>query len=217
MPDTRWKQGFFGRVEPIAMRDPLASVLGATEDDEPIYYEYTDCVKLSGHACASVSSAFQMTKLALKALYGDEFPVRGGIEVRFAGARDQGANGPIGQVIQFITGAAIETGFHGLAGRYSRADKFIYDESMDSGGAIMAVFKRLDTGESVTARAMPGTIPMTGEEMEGARLMPKVIEGTAGADEREAFFRYWQGKNRKILLEEHPEAFQVERSGQAAG
>ncbi|MGK7344343.1 MAG: hypothetical protein ACNS63_00865 [Candidatus Nitrospinota bacterium M3_3B_026] len=212
MPETGWKQGFFERVEPIAMRDPLASVLGATEEDEPIYYEYTDCVKLAGHACASVSSAFQMTKLALKALYGGELPVRGEIEVRFAGARDQGANGPIGQVIQFITGAAIETGFHGLAGRYSRADKFIYDESMDSGGAITAVFKRTDTADEVTARAMPGAIPMTPEEMEGTRQMPKVIEGTASREESESFFKYWQGKNRKILLEEHPEAFQVERS-----
>lgn len=211
MSETNWKQDFFTKVEPIAMREPLAAVLGATEDDEPIYYTYEDCVKTAGHACASVSSAFKMTQLALKELYGDEVPIRGEVEVRFAGDRVTGANGPIGQVIQFLTGAAIETGFHGLGGMYGRDNKFTYDEDLESGGGIMAVFKRLDTGEQVVARAIPSQIPMTQEELEYAQLMPKVIQGTASPDEREKFYKYWQGKNRKILLEDHPEAFIVER------
>lgn len=210
MSHTQWKQDFFADVEPIAMRDPLASVLGATEDDAPIYYRYTDCVKVAGHACASVSSAFQMTKVALKALYGDELPVRGEIEVRYAGDRTSGANGPIGQVIQFLTGAAIETGFHGLGGRYGRDNKFHYDETMDTGQpGIVAEYKRLDTGKAVTVAANPGVIPMTAEEMEYAQLMPQVVMGQATAGEREKFYKFWQGKNRKILLEEHPGVFTV--------
>jgi hypothetical protein len=208
--DTKWKQDFFEKVEPITMVDPLSSVLGAVADNEPIYYTYADCVKVAGHACASVSSAFQMTKLALKALYGDETPVRGGVTVRFGGDRTSGANGPIGQVIQFITGAAIETGFHGLAGRYSRADKFTYDEGLgeEFPNGIAATFTRNDTQKTVTVVADPSVIPLTQEERAGAAYMPNVVSGRATGEEREKFYAFWQGKNRKILLEEHG-AFKV--------
>ncbi len=211
MSDTKWKQDFFADVEPIAMLDPLASVLGAIDENEPIYYTYQESVKFAGHACASVSSAYMMTKLALKALYGDDLPVRGDIEVRFAGDRSEGANGPIGQVIGFLTGAAVETGFHGLGGRYVRCDKFVYDENMQSDGGITALFRRVDTGEEVMVVANPSLIAMSQEEMAYSSLMPKVIHGTATDEEREKFYLYWQGKNRKILLEEHPEAFRVSK------
>jgi hypothetical protein len=209
MPHTKWKQDFFLRIPPIEMRDKLASTLGAVEDGEIIYYSYADCVKLAGHACASVSSAFQMTKIALKALYGDDVPVRGDISVRFGGDRTSGANGPIGQVIQFITGAAIETGFHGLSGKFSRADNFQYDEMLEADKGIVAEFKRLGTNRTVTVHADPSMIPMTNEEKSGAVFMNKVVDGTASAQEREKFYAFWQGKNRKILLEEHG-AFTVE-------
>jgi hypothetical protein len=210
MKHTNWKQDFFEKVEPIAMLDPLASVLGAVDDKEPIYYTYSDCVKVAGHACASVSSAFQMTKTALRALYGNETPVRGGITVKFGGDRTSGANGPIGQVIQFLTGAAIETGFHGLAGKYSRADKFSYDEELgeEYPDGLAASFTRDDTKKTVVVVANPSAIPLTPEERAGAAHMQDVVAGKASAEEREKFFAFWQGKNRKILLEEHG-AFKV--------
>ncbi len=212
MPHTKWKQDFFSEVEPIALADPLASILGATENGEPIYYSYADCVKLAGHACASVTSAFQMTRLGLKALYKDELPVRGEIEVRFAGSRTDGANGPIGQVIGYITGAAVETGFHGLGGRYARDNLFIYDENMDKKDSAIAVsFKRLDKGDTVAVYANPGLVPMTDEEREYSSLMPQVIGGSASEEEREKFYKYWQGKNRKIALDDNPGVFKVER------
>lgn len=211
MPHTKWKQDFYADVEPISMRDPLASVLGAVDDDEPMYYAYQDCIKLAGHACPSVSSAFQLTKLALKELYGSELPVRGNMEVRFAGNREAGANGPIGQVIQYITGAAIETGFHGLGGNYSRANLFKYDDDFDNGPGITVEFKRIDTGEKVAVHANPSMIPITEEEQNYSSYMPQVVNGTATTDEREKFYLFWQGKNRKILLEDHPGAFTVKR------
>lgn len=211
MPHTKWKQDFYARVEPISMHDPLSSILGAVDDDEPIYYSYQDCIKLAGHACASVSTAFQMTKLALKELYGEEIPVRGNLEVRFAGDRETGANGPIGQVIQFLTGAAIETGFHGLGGKYSRANLFKYDENLDSGTGLTVEFKRIDTGEKVAVQANPSMIPLSDEEQSYSSYMPDVIHGTASNEEREKFYLFWQGKNRKILLENHPGVFTVER------
>lgn len=208
---TKWKQDFYADIAPIAMRDPLAAVLGAVADNSPIYYHYTDCVKVAGHACASVSSAFQMTKLALQALYGKDIPVRGEIEVVYFGERDQGANGPIGQVIQFLTGAATETGFHGLGGRFVRADKFVFSDDDEHVSGITARFKRVDTGAEVEAVANPGALPLSAEEEEGAQYMPKVVRGTATDQEREKFYFYWQGKNRKLLLEEHPGVFSVKR------
>jgi hypothetical protein len=211
MPRTRWKQDFYAEVEPISMRDPLAAVLGAIDDDEPIHYSIQDCIKLAGHACASVSTAFQVTKLALKELYGSDLPVRGNLEVRFAGNRETGANGPIGQVIQFITGAAIETGFHGLGGQYSRANLFVYDENISSNAGLLVEFRRIDTGEKVAVHADPSMIPLTEEERLYSTYMPSVIQGTATVDEREKFYLFWQGKNRKILLEDHPGAFTVKR------
>ncbi len=208
---TKWKQDFYADIPPIAMRAPLASVLGAVTDDTPIYYHYTDCIKAAGHACASVSSAFQMTKLALKALYGDAIPVRGDIEVTYFGERDQGANGPIGQVIQFLTGAATETGFHGLGGRYVRADRFVFLDDGEDHAGITVRYKRTDTGAQVVAVADPGALPLTAAEEEGAQYMPKVVRGSATEQEREKFYLYWQGKNRKLLLEEHPGVFTITR------
>lgn len=215
MPHTRWKQEFFALVAPIAMTDPLSSILGAVEDGELIYYSYQDCVRLAGHACASVSSAFMATKLGLAELYGDQPPVRGEIEVRLAGERDQGATGPIGQVISFITGAATETGFKGLGGRYVRANRFIYDGAMPKpdGASISVKFTRLDTGESVTVHASPSRIPLADEERQYSALMPKVLQGGGAREERENFYKYWQGINRKILLETHPGVFVVTREG----
>jgi len=152
-----------------------------------------------------------MTKVALKELYGDDIPVRGEIDVRYAGAREQGANGPIGQVIQFLTGAAIETGFHGLAGKFVRADRFTYDEDFEGGDGITAEYTRTDTGEKVVVVANPSTIPMSEEVLEYSNYIPKVIQEVATNEEREKFYEYWQGKNRKILLENHPGVFTVTR------
>jgi len=205
-----WKQDFFSQVPPILMTDPLASALGATEDGGLIEYRFEDCVKLAGHACVSVASAFMMTKLALEELYKDGVPQRGGVEVRFAGERTAGANGPIGQVIGFLTGAAVETGFHGLGGQYGRDNLFVYDERMEGAqGMITAQFRRLDNGRAVTVQADPSRIPLSPEEMAGSRFMPKVIQGTATQAERESFFSFWQGRNRKVLLENPEGVFQL--------
>jgi len=207
-----WKQDFFTQAPSIKLSDPLASVLGAVDEGAPIEYRFEDCVKVAGHACASVASAFMMTRLALKELYKDALPVRGGVKVRFAGERTSGANGPIGQVIQFLTGAATETGFHGLGGKYGRDNLFDYDPEFASPpGVISAEFMRTDTGEKVTVMAEPSKVPLSQEEVEGAQMMPKVIQGTATEDERESFFTFWQGRNRKILLEDHEGVFTVSR------
>ncbi len=211
MGHTRWKQDFFNSVDPITLTDPLAETLGAVDDATPIHYHFTDCVKLAGHACASVASAFMMTKHGLKALYGDDTPVRGEISVRLSGGRTEGATGPIGQVISFLTGAAVETGFHGLAGRFARSGLFTYDENMEfSDYAISAEFTRTDTGAKVLVHANPALVPLSDEEMRNSALAPKVVTGSATPEERELFYVYWQGKNRKLLLDDNEGVFVVE-------
>ena len=44
------------------MRDPLARFLGAAEDGV-IEYTYADTVKLAGHSCPTVASAYLMTRV----------------------------------------------------------------------------------------------------------------------------------------------------------
>ncbi len=44
---------FFEEVPEIAVRDPLAALLGAAEHGR-IEYSYADAVKLAGHSCPAV-------------------------------------------------------------------------------------------------------------------------------------------------------------------
>ena len=69
---------FFADIPPITLRDPLAELLGAAENGL-IEYHFADAVKLAGHSCPTVAGAWLMTVRALRALYGDETPVRGNI------------------------------------------------------------------------------------------------------------------------------------------
>lgn len=196
--------GFFDKVEPIVMREPLAETLGAVEKGDTLSYSFADCVKYAGHVCPSVASAYKITQIALKALYPNETPVRGEIEVILHGGRTEGAIGPIGQVIQYITGAATETGFNGLGGRFVRAEKFVYEEGSPlAGNGISAHFRRVDTGREVLATGMPHMIPLGPGEEEGAGYMSPVARGAATPEQREKFLGFWLGKVRRILLEEH--------------
>src|SRR3990170_4838503 len=124
---TKWKQAFYEEVEPIRLKDPLAVFLGAIDENEEFIFTYEDAVKLAGHSCPAVSGAYKITQKALHALYGNETPLRGGLSVRVLGSIDNGANGPISQVISLITGAAPETGFAGLSSRFVRKNKLIFD------------------------------------------------------------------------------------------
>ena len=71
---------FFADIPPITLRDPLAELLGAAEGGL-IEYHFADAVKLAGHSCPTVAGAWLMTVRALRALYGDEIPLRGNLAV----------------------------------------------------------------------------------------------------------------------------------------
>jgi hypothetical protein len=64
---------FFDPAPRITLRDPLAQFLGAAEDGI-IEYRRTGVVKLPGHSCPTVASAYLMTRAALAALHPDSMP-----------------------------------------------------------------------------------------------------------------------------------------------
>lgn len=203
---TKWKQAFYEEVEPIELRDPLAVFLGAIDEKEDFIFTYEDAVKLAGHSCPAVSGAYKITQKALKALYGNETPLRGEISVRVLGSVDNGANGPISQVISLITGAAPETGFAGLGNSFVRKNKLIFDEKNEEASAF--VFTRDDTGKSVKVAYHPEAIP---EDEEMHNLFTKCIVGTANEKQKEKFQEMWQKRVRIVLFEEAKNLFTVEK------
>ncbi|HQC29212.1 MAG TPA: hypothetical protein PK342_07480 [Methylotenera sp.] len=55
---------FINDIPKIKLYDPLAEFLG-TIDDGIIEYGYIDAIKLAGHSCPTVASAYWMTELGL--------------------------------------------------------------------------------------------------------------------------------------------------------
>lgn len=193
---SRWKQNFFNEVEEIRMKDPLSYILGAMDDGEEMVFSYVDAVKMAGHSCAAVSGAYKVTLEALKRLYGEDTPVRGDVKVTIKGKPTDLAYGPMSQVISLITGAASETGFHGLGGRYGRYNLLSFDE--DNFEFNTFIFERSDTGKKVKVVYNPQALP---ENPRMGEVAGATMSGSATEAEREEFFSLWQGKVKKILLE----------------
>ncbi len=190
---------FFNQVPPIKLTDPLAAVLGAVEEGEIFEYHYSDAVKLSGHSCPAVSGAFKMTELALAELYGSEIPVRGNIRVTIKGEAENGANGPISQVISFITGAAGNAGFTGLQGKFSRYELLTFDAEHPTARGLTAEveFERVDTGQKTLIRYNSGLLPQSTEMVQ---LIPLVISGQASKEQLHRFGDLWQERVEQVLL-----------------
>jgi hypothetical protein len=199
---TKFNKDFFDQVESIKMKDPLAVALGAMDKDEPFVYRYEDAVKMAGHSCLAVSGAYRLTQTALKHLYGDEIPTRGEIKVTFKGSVEYRVNGPISQVVTFITGAAAENGFHGLGGgRFNRNNLLKFDESNQPPATAIcaAIFERIDNGKSVdvtyTNNMLPGNPKM-------ADLMPLAVSGTGSDAEIKEFGDLWHDRVKMVLMDD---------------
>ncbi|MBK7813089.1 MAG: hypothetical protein IPJ52_01645 [Rhodocyclaceae bacterium] len=185
---------FFAAAPAIRMRDPLAEFLGAAEGGI-IDYRYEDAVRLAGHSCPTVASAFLMTRTALKALYGEELPVRGEIRVDLAQPRDAGVTGVIASVATLITGATADSGFHGLAGRFNRRDKLFFAQALKAGELR---FTRLDSGAAVEVRADLSRVAGSARTGE---LMPPCLTGRASEAQTAEFRALWQDRVRRLLLD----------------
>jgi hypothetical protein len=191
-PSMRFPE-FFDAAPHITVRDPLARFLGAAEDGV-IEYTYADVVKLAGHSCPTVASAYLMTRGALRALYPDGLPERGGIRVDLRGDRPEGVTGVVANVASFLTGATQDTGFKGIGGRFDRRNLLFF--GVDIPGQIRLT--RVDTGAAATASARLDRVPA---DPRIVALMPRCVAGTATADEAELFRSLWQDRVRTLLVE----------------
>ncbi len=183
---------FFADVPPIALRDPLAELLGAVAPGAAIEYTFAEAVKAAGHVCPTVAGAWLVTRAALAALYRDEVPVRGEIEVACMGAPEQFGYGPMAQVITNLTGAAPETGFRGLGGRFRRAGLLTFHP--ETPALATFVFRRSDTGAAVRVVYQPESIlPDPG--------LRAAMAGALGGDEASGleFRRLWLERVERIL------------------
>lgn len=197
---------FFAAAPFISVIDPLAEFLGVAEGGV-LDYRYEDAVRLAGHSCPTVASAFLMTRAALAALYGDALPRRGEIRVDLAEAQDAGVAGVIAAVATLLTGATAESGFRGLGGQFNRRDKLFFKQPLQHGSLR---FTRLDSGAAVEVGADLSFVP--GDPRMG-ELMPLCLGGQASSVQQREFRTLWQGRVRQLLLEhaDDPDVIRVYR------
>lgn len=198
---------FFDRVPRLRVQDPLARVLGCAEDGI-LDYDYADAVRLAGHSCPTVASAYWLTFLALESLYADALPQRGEIKVDFREDARAGSNGVVATVVQMLTGAAGSSGFKGLGGRFRRAGLIGYSPDI----MLMLRFTRLDSGESVDVGA---DLSFVAPDQALAMLLQRCTRDTLTPAEETLLGTLWQGRVQKILLEHgrDPVVFMVRPAG----
>ena len=184
---------YFDDVPRLKVRDPLARALGCAEDGV-LDYGFADAVRLTGHACPTVASAYWLTWLALEQLYPDELPQRGGIKVEFRDDARSGSNGVIATVVQMLTGAAGGSGFKGLGGRFSRAGLIRNKPDL----MLALRFTRLDTQAAVDVGVDMSPMPED-EELDG--LVARLAAGRVTAEEERRLGVLWQVRVRALLLE----------------
>lgn len=184
---------FFADAPRIRVRDPLAGFLGAAREGV-LEYTYADAVKLAGHSCPTVASAFLMTRAALAALYGEALPERGAVRAEFREPAQEGVTGVIANVVSLLTGATVDTGFKGLGGRFDRRRLLAYEAPVD--GQIR--FTRTDTGAAVTVGARLEHVP---GDPRTSQLLPRCLTGQASPEEEALFHSLWQQRVRRLLLE----------------
>lgn len=194
---------FFDAVPGISLYDPLAEFLGATEDGI-LQYGYFDAVRLAGHSCPTVASAYWATYKALDFLYPHAMPVRGDVRVEFRQDSTSGVTGVIANVVSMLTGATVDTGFKGLAGQFDRRRLLFF--GVDMPGELR--FTRLDTGRAAYVAANLQHVPGSPRVSE---LMANCLANMATPDEVAEFRQLWQERVRRILLEygDDPRVFVV--------
>jgi hypothetical protein len=201
---------FFDDAPVLRLQDPLAGFLGAAVDGV-LEYRYADVVRLAGHSCPTVASAFLMTRAALRALYPDTLPRRGELRVELADAAQDGVTGVIGSVAGYLTGAAGEGGFHGIAGRFVRQDLLSYAVPMPSQIRVTRIDNEDSVGVSADLARVPG-------DPRAAELMGRCLRGQASPEQQAAFREAWQDRVRRLLLQhaDDPEVIVLARAGQTA-
>ena len=184
---------FFDQVPRLVVRDPLAEFLGAAEGGV-LEYGYADAVRLAGHSCPTVASAYALAHHALTRLFPGELPVRGMVQVSFQHPLDEGVTGVIAAVVGLLSGSAQDGGFKGIAGRFVRRNLQHFGCDIPR----MLRVTRLDTGAAVDAGADLSPVP-SDPELPG--LMQRCLDGSADPAERRRFVELWQARVKRLLLE----------------
>ena len=182
---------FFDSIESIKLKDNLSAFLGTFEGGN-VEFRYVDVVKSAGHSCPTVAGAYLMTREGLKALYGDQLPVRGEIFVSFKENSEEGVAGVIANVVTQITGATGALGFKGIGGNFVRHGLMEFEADITSS----AKFKRLDNGRSVEVIYDPSGVEGHPRLQE---LMQKIMQGVASPEEKGSFGGIWQQRVEKIF------------------
>jgi len=197
---------FFDAVPHLILRDPLAKFLGAFEDGV-IEYGYVDAVKLAGHSCPTVASAYGMTRLALGAIYGSQLPERGAIRVEFRQDILTGVTGVIANVVSMLTGATQDTGFKGLAGRFDRRHLMSFNANVP----LEIRFTRTDTDDKVDVAV---NLQLVAGDPDTASLMRRCLGNGCCAEDMRHFGALWRDRVRHILLghANDPSVFVVNRA-----
>ena len=194
---------FMAAVKPISLRDPLADFLGAYQYHSALLeYSFEEVVKMTGHACPTVASAFVCCKKAIGRLHEGEIPDRGNIAVTVHAAADEGVFGVMTQVFSYITGACGPGGFKGLGGRFSRKDLLTFDPDSTPADRGSFTFSRIDNKKRVNARILPERFPTIQNQDEMAALMQKMLAGSASHDEEHRFQDLWMERVKAIVLDE---------------
>lgn len=181
---------FYDSVPSITLYDPLSEFLGAFEKGL-ITYTYLDAVKCAGHSCPTVASAYVMILKGLKALYGEEVPLRGGIKISFKEGQDEGVTGVMALLFSFITGATQESGFKGIGGHFDRRGLLFFNAPL----SLHVKMERLDSGKSIE---LGYSISAIAPHPEMNALMPKMFHSPSDA-EKALFVTLWQERVQKIL------------------
>jgi len=183
---------FFDQVETIKLYDPISEFLGVFEQGV-LEFTYLDVVKAAGHSCPTVAGAYLLTLKALKALYPNAIPERGGIHISVKENFTEGVTGVIANVFSQITGATEISGFKGIG------PKFIRHSLMDFNADIKGAYKftRVDTNASVELIYQPN-VPIDPRQQV---LMQKSMMGNATHEEKELFGQLWQERVKKILID----------------
>ena len=198
---------FFAEVPSVTLRDPLAQFLGAAEQGQ-ITYRYVDAVRLAGHSCPTVASAYALAHHALTRLYPGELPVRGNVRVSFQHPLDEGVTGVIAAVVGLLTGSAQDGGFKGIGGQFVRRNLQAFGVQQP----LALRLTRSDSGATVDAASELSRVPPHPEMPE---LMRHCMRGEADAAQARRFGELWQQRVARILLEhwDDPEVFHLSPVG----
>lgn len=193
---------FFDDVPGLTVYDPLAAFLGST-DDGLLHYRYADAVRLAGHSCPTVASAYWLARGAMLRLWGSGTPVRGQVAVRLRSTVETGTTGVVASVLTLLTGAAGSGGFAGIGGQFVRRALMEFGHAEQ---ALELCFTRTDTGHCLLAQAH---VQRVAADTRTADLMQQALAPQANPVLRREFAALWQERVRRLLLEhgDDPDVF----------